>query len=99
VVEALEAFTNGDAPRLGALAGASQRDAEELLGNQVPATSALAAAARSRGAWAACSFGAGFGGAVWALAPRDTSEVFAREWHPQALVITPGPPLTEVSAS
>jgi galactokinase len=32
------------------------------------------------GALAARSFGAGFGGSVWALVPRKRSETFATEW-------------------
>jgi galactokinase len=96
VMPALAAFANGDAATLGDLSAASQREAEALLGNQVPATSALAASARKLGAFAACSFGAGFGGAVWALAPTADVDAFMARWHPDAFVITPGVPLTEL---
>jgi galactokinase len=96
-MEALDAFTHADAARLGDLAAASQRDAEKLLGNQVPATSALAASARQHGAFAACSFGAGFGGSVWALIDADKAVAFADRWQAGAFVMTPGPPVTELS--
>jgi galactokinase len=94
---AVAAFSDGDAAQLGALAADSQRDAEILLGNQVPATSQLAADARTQGAFAACSFGAGFGGAVWALSLTDDAEAFAKRWHTGAFVMKPGQPVTELS--
>jgi galactokinase len=96
VPEALDAFATADAARLTMLAGASQADAERLLGNQVPETIALARSARDLGAFAACSFGAGFGGSVWALVDHDASE-FAARWHPGAFIATPGPPLILLS--
>jgi len=96
--QALAAFSDADAARLGMLAADSQRDAEILLRNQVPATSLLAAAARKQGAIAACSFGAGFGGAVWALvAGSANAEAFARQWHPGSFVMKPGQPVTDLS--
>jgi galactokinase len=97
VPEAVDAFGAADAARLSALAAASQAEAESLLGNQVPETIALARSARELGALAACSFGAGFGGSVWALVDRD-AEGFARRWHDGAFVARPGPPLTELTA-
>jgi galactokinase len=97
VDEAVTAFSDADAARLGALAADSQRDAEILLRNQVPETSTLAADARKHGALAACSFGAGFGGAVWALAPASEADAFARRWHVSAFVMKPGLPVTELS--
>ena len=96
VVDALAAFANADPARLGALSADSQRDAEILLRNQVPATSKLAAEARKQGAFAACSFGAGFGGAVWALVPTAEADAFAPRWHADAFVMTPAQPVTEV---
>ena len=63
------------------LAEASQEDAERLLGNQVPETVALAALARSCGAFAATSFGAGFGGSVWALVDRADVDAVVRDWE------------------
>jgi galactokinase len=95
VAEALDAFGAADLGRLAELAARSQADAEQLLGNQVGETIALARSARERGAFAACSFGAGFGGSVWALVDHD-AETFAERWHPGAFVARPGPPLTHL---
>jgi galactokinase len=89
------AFRTADAARLTALTEASQVDAEVLLGNQVPETIGLAGAALEQGAFAACSFGAGFGGSVWALVDGD-AEAFARRWDPAAFVARPGPPVTSL---
>jgi galactokinase len=96
VPEAIAAFRESDAARLSSLAEQSQADAETLLGNQVPATMALARAAREQGALAASSFGAGFGGSVWALVERAAAGDFATRWHPGAFVADPGPPLVEL---
>jgi galactokinase len=96
IVEALDAFRHADAAGLGALAAASQADAEALLGNQIPQTRALARTARERGAFAACSFGAGFGGSLWALVEDDRAEAFADRWHPGAFLAMPGPPVVEL---
>jgi galactokinase len=65
---ALSAFQDEDASRLGELSAASQEDADRWLGNQIVETRDLVRAARDAGAFAATSFGAGFGGSVWALA-------------------------------
>lgn len=97
ILPALAAFDDGDRRALDELSAGSQADAESLLRNQVSATSALAASARGLGAFAACSFGAGFGGAVWALIERRGAEEFAHRWHPDAFTMTPGLPLIEVS--
>lgn len=77
---ALAAIQRGDRAALGALSAATQIEAETLLGNQIPETSALAGLARDAGAFAASSFGAGFGGSVWALVPTAHVEPFAGEW-------------------
>jgi galactokinase len=97
IPEALDAFRGSDATRLGSLAAESQADAEALLGNQIPETSALPRRARELGAFAACSFGAGFGGSVWALIDADRAEAFARDWYPDAFVATPGPAVVELN--
>lgn len=109
VLEALEAFRSADDVRLGMLSGASQADAEALLGNQVPETIALARAARALGAFAASSFGAGFGGSVWALIERDAASAFAERWMADyrvkfsdrlastAFLARPAPPLVSVT--
>jgi galactokinase len=96
VPDALAAFDQVDEPRLRELATASQRDAETLLENQVPATVDLARSASGLGAIGACGFGAGFGGSVWALVRREDAGAFASRWSPQAFVAVPGPPLTEL---
>lgn len=98
-LEALQAFERADARALGELAADSQRDAELLLGNQVPETSALAASARPLGAFAASNFGAGFGGAVWALVAAHDAAAFARNWHARAFVAGDALPLTDLSTS
>jgi galactokinase len=80
VPDALDAFRRADRRRLGALASTSQADAETLLGNQIPETVELARSARALGAFAASSFGAGFGGSVWALVDAAEAEPFAARW-------------------
>ncbi|MGH9411729.1 MAG: galactokinase family protein [Vicinamibacterales bacterium] len=94
VEAALAAFAAADTRALDQLSATSQTDAERLLGNQVDETVALAADARHEGAFAACSFGAGFGGSVWALVEAGDAERFAARWHPSAFIARPGPPLT-----
>jgi galactokinase len=96
-LQAMAAFAASDEPALGELSAASQSDAERLLGNQVPATSALAVSARTLGAFAAASFGAGFGGAIWALVHASEADGFAEKWHPDAFVMHAGVPLTDLS--
>lgn len=78
---ALEAIARGDRQAVGELAQASQRDAERLLHNQIPETSSLAELALKCGALASSSFGAGFGGSVWALAPASDAEDVLRAWR------------------
>jgi len=109
VADALPAFTARDAEAVGRLAEASQRDAEALLGNQVAETRSLAALARQVGSWGACSFGAGFGGSVWALVPRRDADRFGREWMAAYIATTgagpslecfaarPGPPIIDLA--
>jgi galactokinase len=96
-MDAVDAFRRGDGSGVGQFAADSQADAEMLLGNQIPETIALAASARRLDAFAARSFGAGFGGSVWALVEADRAQDFARRWSPQAFVATPGPALIELT--
>lgn len=96
-IESVNAFRQSDRDQVGKLAEDSQTEAEVLLGNQVPETIALAASARKLGAFAARSFGAGFGGSVWALVDAHRAEEFARQWSDQAFVAMPGPPLMALS--
>ena len=106
VAGALAAVRDGDRERLDDMSQASQRDADRLLANQIPETRALVESARARGAFAACSFGAGFGGGVWALIERERAKPFGREWLSEYLRRVPNagaesfvagaaPPLTE----
>jgi galactokinase len=81
-LQTLAAFREGDTTRVGELSLASQTAADVELGNQVTETRALARVAREGGAFAASSFGAGFGGSVWALVEggdRESHE-FAQRW-------------------
>lgn len=78
---AAAALADGDLPRLGRLVDRSQRLAERWLGNQVPETTALARLARGLGAVAASAFGAGFGGAVWALVAAGEAAGFLEQWQ------------------
>lgn len=80
VAEAAAACARGAAADLGDLAVRSQRHAEQLLDNQVPETRTLAALARAAGAHGATSFGAGFGGSVWALVDGQDVGPFATAW-------------------
>lgn len=78
---ATAALQAGNPAAFGAAVDRSQEVAESLLGNQVPQTAALARIARTGlGAVASCSFGAGFGGSVWAAVPRHDAAEFGRAW-------------------
>ncbi len=74
------ALQKTDLEAFGRLVDRSQDAAERLLGNQIPQTSRLAAAARENGALAASAFGAGFGGSVWAMIDASAAEQFVRAW-------------------
>jgi galactokinase len=77
---AADAFARGDVAAIGELADASQSDADRLLGSQIPQTGDLASLATSLGAAAASSFGAGWGGSVWALVPTADGTRFLEQW-------------------
>ena len=106
---ALIAFRDADKHALGQLAADSQRDADVLLGNQIPETIAMARLARDIGAFASSNFGAGFGGSVWAAVRAGDAQRFGQEWvrayarhYPHLgdvpwFACRPGPPATEVS--
>jgi galactokinase len=85
----VDAIARGDAGAAGALMQRSQEMAEQALQNQVPQTVWLAAHAREHGAVAATAFGAGFGGAVWALVAEGDPERMAHEWM-RAFTAVPG---------
>lgn len=86
VVECLSA---GDVAGAGPLIDRSQRMAEDTLANQVPETMTLVRSARDLGAAAASAFGAGFGGAVWALVRRDDRSGFLTRWRAEYLARHP----------
>jgi galactokinase len=105
---ALIAFRDADRHALGQLAADSQRDADVLLGNQIPETIAMAKLARELGAFASSNFGAGFGGSVWAAVAAPDAKRFGEEWvrayakqFPHLgevawFACRPGPPATEL---
>ena len=76
-----DAIRDRDWSALGKLVDRSQALAESVLKNQVAETIHLARSARELGAVAASAFGAGFGGAVWALIPRADSDRFVAAWR------------------
>ncbi len=107
---AAAALEAGDIDQFGEWIDQSMQLAESLLGNQVPETSFLATEARQLGAVAASAFGAGFGGAVWALVSRAEAEKFKRHFKKSYLQAFPqhretarffltaaGPPAMEIS--
>ena len=76
-----DALHDRDLATLGRLVDRSQEMAECVLGNQVRETIFLARAAREFGAVAASAFGAGFGGAVWAMIPTRDAAAFLEQWR------------------
>lgn len=80
VPAATRALAESDLDALGVICAESQAVADRWLANQTPETNRLAALARELGAHAASSFGAGFGGSVWALVRRTEAEAFAGDW-------------------
>ena len=75
------ALAAGDLEALGRWVDRSQALAMAGLRNQVPETLALQRSARELGAAAASAFGAGFGGAVWAMVPAETAHEFRTNWQ------------------
>lgn len=88
--EARRAWFTNDMEEFGTQVDRSQQLAERLLGNQVPETISLARLAREKGAIAASAFGAGFGGSVWALVPRERAEGFLEGWREGYVAAFPG---------
>lgn len=80
IPRALVALRSGDLPAFGAAADLSHRNADEVLGNQIPETNRLQAIARELGAIGSAGFGAGFGGSVWALVASDEAQEFGDKW-------------------
>ncbi len=109
VAAAMTAIQVSDRDGLGRLSAASQLDAEQRLRNQVAETAALVRVARKAGAFAARSFGAGFGGSAWAMVD-DEPTGFAARWlaayrrecpdagsRAVAFVANPAPPVTALT--
>ena len=106
--QAAIAFRDGDAKAIGELAAESHHEADQLLGNQIPETNLLAKLAREHGAFASSSFGAGFGGSVWALVAGAEAAAFGERWTTAFVramphigkaawfVARPGPAATEI---
>ena len=67
-------------PGVGEILHRSQELADQGLRNQVPQTRLMVSLAREMGAVGASSFGAGWGGSVYALVPTDDAEDFASQW-------------------
>ena len=74
------ALAGSDLTEFGSCVVRSMRLATEILGNQIDETIWLASQARDFGAVAASAFGAGFGGAVWAMVPEPQVQKFLEEW-------------------
>ncbi len=81
VPQALVAFETSDAALLGRLAVESQQRAETALRNQIPETMFLARSAMAAGAHAGSAFGAGFGGAVWAVVDTASADAVTERWR------------------
>ena len=107
IPQAVEALRRGDATCIWELSARSQSDSHALLANQIEETTVLADLALRHGAFASRSFGAGFGGSVWALVERVNEGTFARHWldayrvrhrHPLAAVFnaSPGPAMIDL---
>jgi galactokinase len=77
---ASDALDRGSLTEFGVVVDHSQRLVEAHLGNQVAETVTLQRSARELGAVAASAFGAGFGGAVWALVADDDADAFLTRW-------------------
>jgi len=77
---ASDALQRESMTEFGLVVDHSMRLAEAFLGNQVPETVTLQRSARELGAVAASAFGAGFGGAVWALVPEGDADAFLTRW-------------------
>jgi galactokinase len=84
-----DAMRDQDFDALGALVDRSMAMAEGALRNQVAETSHLARRARERGAVASSAFGAGFGGAVWAMVRTADADAFVDTWRAEYLARFP----------
>jgi galactokinase len=89
VPAASASLERSDLRGFAAAAAQSQETAERLLGNQVPQTILLARLARECGAAASSSFGAGFGGSVWAMVREEEQQAFTELWQRRYLEAYP----------
>lgn len=107
-----DALRDRDLGALGTLVDRSMELAVTGLGNQVPETIALVRSARELGAVAASAFGAGFGGAVWAMVETSEAPSILEHWRERYvgafpghadsshwLITRPGAPAHELSAT
>ncbi|MCK4794060.1 MAG: hypothetical protein KAV87_60595 [Desulfobacteraceae bacterium] len=83
VPAAVQALAAEDMLEFGREVDRSQKLGEELLGNQMEQTVFLGKCARELSAVAASAFGAGFGGAVWAMIDQDKADAFLKNWQEQ----------------
>ena len=90
VPRAADALDRADLTEFGRLVDKSQAGAERALENQIAETVHLQRYARELGATAASAFGAGFGGAVWAMVPSADAERFATRWRDKYLRVHHG---------
>lgn len=90
VPRAADALEHGNLEAFGRLVDLSQIGAERALENQIAETVHLQRYARDLGATAASAFGAGFGGAVWAMIPTADAERFAARWREKYLRVHHG---------
>ena len=97
-VDAVRALRDADSAAIASLAQESQHDAEQLLRNQTPETSALVEIALRHGAFAASSFGAGFGGSVWALVEQKEATSLLSRWLSEYRSCFPGRDATAFEA-
>jgi galactokinase len=81
IPQAGNCLAGGDVDGFGRLVDRSQAASDTLLGNQIPETIFLARRAREIGAKAASAFGAGFGGAVWAMVARSQADEMLKAWE------------------
>lgn len=109
---AAAALANRDLAAFAETATESPHLAETRLGNQIPETITLVSLAKELGAPAASSFGAGFGGSVWALVETTGADGFATDWlaayrrrcpaageRASALSTVPSPPAERLTPS
>lgn len=81
IPQAAELLTAGRIDDISELLDLSQTNAEKLLQNQTPETVFLQRSARELGAFGSSSFGAGFGGSVYAIVETNRAEEFLNQWR------------------